>query len=284
MTDRQGAYSAQTDYQRRAYESHFPKRAEAVRSQLAHPLFRSFNDRVAGRILDAAGAAGTGTPHRGGGPVRVFEPGCGEGLLASALERVAAQRGIDLSYIGADLSPAALDLARSAVSGDLRVGDAAEVAAGLPEGSQDVVVAKNLLHHLPDPAGFLREVSRVLAPGGTVIAFEPRLGCPQFLLFNVLAARREAHYFRGQRRNAAAFRDAGYRVLSCDLFSWLPYELAFVIRPDWFRRRFSTGDPKVIARVSDIDDRLATALPWFACYAVWLATPTPTSGAGRAGA
>ena len=272
MRGREAVHNAQIDYQRRAYESHFPKRAAAVRNQLAHPLFRSFNDRVAGLILDAADG---GRAHRAQGPVRVFEPGCGEGLLGSALERVAADRRVDMAYIGADLSPAALDLARTAVSGELRVGDAAEVAAALPAGSQDVVVAKNLLHHLPDPAAFLRQVRPVLAPGGRVIAFEPRLGCPQFLLFNILAARRERHFFRGQRRNSAAFRDAGYTVLSCDLFSWLPYELFFVIRQEWFRRRFSTADPKVIARVSEPDDRLARVLPWFACYAVWLATPEP---------
>jgi SAM-dependent methyltransferase len=225
---------------------------------------------VAGLVLDAAGAD---RPVDRQAPLRVFETGCGEGLLGASLERVAAQRRIDLSYTGADLSEAALDLARSAVSGDLRVGDAVEVAATLPAASQHVVVAKNLLHHLPDPTSYLREVSRVLAPGGTVIAFEPRLGCPQFLLFNVLAARRERHYFQGQRRNAAAFRDAGYRVLGCELFSWLPYELAFVIRFDWFRRRFPTDDTRTIERVSALDDRLARTLPWLACYAVWVATP-----------
>lgn len=271
MNRRESVHDAQTDYQRRAYDSHFPKRADAVRSQLAHPLFSSFNDRVAGLILDAAGVAGAAP----GDTVHIFEPGCGEGLLGAALERVAAQREVDLSYIGADLSAAALELAGSAVTGELRVGDAAEVATALPAGSQHVVVAKNLLHHLPDPTSFLREVSRVLAPGGTVIAFEPRLGCPQFMLFNVLAAKRERHFFEGQRRNAAAFKSAGYRVISCELFSWLPYELAFVIRFDWFRRWLSTDDEGFIAKVSRIDDRLTRSLPWFACYAVWLATPDP---------
>lgn len=261
---------AQVEFQRRAYESHFPKRTQAVRSQLAHPLFRSFNDRVAGLVLDAGGGGRAVDSRR---TLRVFEPGCGEGLLGAALERVAAERGIEMSYTGADLSQAALELATSAVSGNLTVGEAAEVAATLPAASQHVVVAKNLLHHLPDPSAFLREVGRILAPGGAVIAFEPRLGCPQFMLFNVLEFRRERHYFQGQRRNAAAFRDAGYRVLSCDLFSWLPYELAFVIRLDWFRRLFSTDDERIIARVSRVDDGLARAVPWLACYAVWLATP-----------
>lgn len=270
MRRREATQSAQLDYQRQAYESHFPKRAGIVRDQLAHPLFRSFNDRVAGLAIDAGEAARAS----GNEPtLRVFEPGCGEALLGASLQRVAAERGIDMAYTGADLSPAALELARDAVQGDLRAGDAVEVAAGLPAGSQHVVVAKNLLHHLPDPTAFLREVRRILAPNGRVIAFEPRLGCPQFLLFNVLEFRRERHYFEGQRRNAAAFRDAGYRVLSCDLFSWLPYELLFVIRLDWFRRLFGTDSPRTIAKWSDVDDRLTKALPWLACYAVWLGTP-----------
>jgi len=263
---------AQREYQRAFYDRHFPKRAAAVRSQLAHPLFSSFNDRVAGLVLDAPGG-GSPTPDR---PVRVFEPGCGEGLLGAAFQREAARRGRTLAYTGADLSEGALGLARSAVDGDLRLGDATEVTAALGAGSQDVIVAKNLLHHLDDPAAFLQEAARALAPGGRIVAFEPRLGCPQFLLFNVLAARRERHYFRGQRRNAEAFATAGLRVLSCDRFSWLPYELAFVIRPEVFRRIFSTGDPARIAGISALDDRLAAAVPWLACYAVWIAGPLAT--------
>lgn len=278
MNRRESVHDAQIDYQRQAYERHFPKRAHVIRSQLAHPLFRSFNDRVAGLVIDAGAEGRASDPDR---TLRVFEPGCGEALLGASLERVAAERGIDMAYTGADLSPAALDLASSVVSGDLRAGDAAEVAATLPAASQHVVVAKNLLHHLPDPTAFLREVRRILAPGGTVIAFEPRLGCPQFLLFNLLEFRREKHYFEGQRRNAAAFRDAGYRVLSCDLFSWLPYELLFVIRLDWFRRLFSTDDERTIARWTKVDDRLAKALPWLACYAVWLGTPEAGASSRR---
>ncbi len=263
--------NAHREYQRNFYDQHFAKREAAVRDQLAHPLFRSFNDRVAQRVFDL----GLERPESrvGGRPVTVFEPGCGEGLVASALERMARARGTELAYTGSDLSGAAMELARSAVDGTFLVGDATEVAATLPAGSQDVVVAKNLLHHLDDPVGFLRQAARVLVPGGRVVAFEPRLGCPQFLLFNLLAARRERHYFEGQRRNRTSFAAAGFRVLDCPRFSWLPYELAFVIRPDWIRRLCSTDDPRTIRRVSDVDDRLAATLGWFSCYAVWVATP-----------
>ena len=60
MNRRESVHDAQLEFQRQAYESHFPKRAAVVRSQLAHPLFSSFNDRVAGLVLDAAGGAGAG--------------------------------------------------------------------------------------------------------------------------------------------------------------------------------------------------------------------------------
>lgn len=261
--------NAHRDYQRSFYDQHFAKREAAVRQQLAHPLFRSFNDRVAQHVLEV-GLRQPAT-RDDGSPVRVFEPGCGEGLVASALERTASANGVDLAYVGSDLSGAALELASAAVDGTFLVGDATEVAATLASQSQDIVIAKNLLHHLDDPVAFLRQAARVLVPGGRVVAFEPRLGCPQFLLFNLLAPRRERHYFKGQGRNRAAFTDAGLRVLGCQRFSWLPYELAFVIRPDWFRRLCSTEDARTIERVSQIDERLAARLGWFSCYSVWVA-------------
>lgn len=259
------------DYQRRYYDGHFDRRAKSVAEQQVHPLFCSFNDRLAGLVLDAAGT-GTGT-RAAEQPVRVFEPGCGEGLLGAALVRVAAARGLGLAYTGADLSRAALDVARTSVTGDFLTGDAAETAAALAPASQDVVVAKNLLHHLDDPAGFLRATAGALAPGGRVVAFEPRLGCPQFLLFNVLAARRERHFFRGQARNEAAFEAAGFQVLDRRRFTWLPYELAFVIRPGVFRRLLGSDDPRLLSAVSRADARLTSTLPWLACYEVWTATP-----------
>ncbi len=252
-------------YQRAYYDRHYARRAAAVREQHVHPLFRSFNERSAALVLGAAGNSV--------GPLSVFEIGCGEGLLGSAVERLAAEQGRSVTYTGSDLSASALDIAREVVTGRLLVGDASQVAAQLPPASQDVVVAKNLLHHLDDPAGLLATVMPMLAPGGRVVAFEPRLGCPQFLLFNLLAARRERHYFEGQRRNRAAFTTAGYRVVSCDRFSWLPYELAFVIRPGVFRRLFSTSDPATIAKVSSTDDALAKRLAALACYAVWVGEP-----------
>jgi SAM-dependent methyltransferase len=256
------------EFQRTFYDRHFGKRAAAVRDQLGHPLFRSFNDRVA-ELVFALGEVGDGRP------VRLLEVGCGEGLLAAAIHRKAEERGVELDYSGADVSAAALELARSHVPGDLVVGDAVELLDGMAAGSQDVIVAKNLLHHLDDPATFLREAGRVVGPSGRLVIFEPNLGCPQFLLFNVLAFRRERYYFFGRRRNLDALRRAGLRVLRTELFSWLPYELAFVIRFDWFRRLLSFGSPRAVAAISRLDERLTRWLPALACYVVWATAPSP---------
>ena len=255
-------------FQREFYDRHFGQRELAVRDQLAHPLFRSFNDRTA-RLAFAMGLEGRSLDH----PVRFFEVGCGEGLVADGIHRMAVELGIDLAYTGLDVSASAVELARTHVAGELMVGDAHEVLQGVEPGSQDIVMGKNLLHHLDDPATFLRQAGRVVGAGGRIIIFEPNLACPQFLLFNTLAFRREQHYFKGRRRNLQAFADAGLHILRTQQFSWLPYELAFVIRYPWLRRLFSTEDATTIARVSRWDDTLARKVPALACYTVWAATP-----------
>ena len=260
------------EFQRTFYDRHFGKRGEAVRDQLAHPLFRSFNDRVAA-LAFTLGDVGTAAERT----VRVLEVGCGEGLLADAIHRTADGLGLGLEYTGADVSASALELAGTHVAGSLLVGDAVELLQGMAAASQDVIVAKNLLHHLDDPATFLREAGRVVGPDGRLVIFEPNLGCPQFLLFNVLAFRRERYYFSGRRRNLDAIQRAGLRIVRTELFSWLPYELLFVIRFDWFRRLFSFGSPRAVAAVSRIDDRLTRWLPPLACYVVWSTAPSPSA-------
>lgn len=262
------------EFQRTFYDRHFGKRGRAVSDQLAHPLFRSFNDRVSA-LAFALGELGTAA---GGRRVRVLEVGCGEGLLAAAIRRTADDLGLELEYTGADVSVSALELAATHVTGELLVGDAVELLKAMDAASQDVVVAKNLLHHLDDPTTFLREAGRVVGPDGRLVIFEPNLGCPQFLLFNLLAFRRERYYFSGRRRNLDAIERAGLRIVRTELFGWLPYELAFVIRFAWFRRLFSFGSPRAVAAVSRLDDRLTRWLSPLACYVVWATAPSPPAG------
>jgi SAM-dependent methyltransferase len=251
--------------QQEFYDSHYAKRTAAVREQLAHPLFRSYHDRLAARILDLAG------PLEADAPYRVFEPGCGEGFVGAGICRVAGERGIKVEYTGTDISASALDLARPTLGDDLIVGDALEVTSGLPSASRDLVVMKNLLHHLDNPADLLRDAGRVAGPDGKVAAVEARLTSPPALVFNCLAPKREKYFFKGQRRHLEAFRDAGLRIVGHEQFSFFPYELFFHIRPSVFRRVLSTDNPRTIERVSAWDDRLATVLSPISSYWIWVA-------------
>lgn len=265
---------SQREYQKRYYDRHYDTRAALVREQLAHPLFRSFYDRMAARILDQVqGTVGEGRS------LRVFEAGCGEGFLGSAVCRMAAQRGLVVTYSGADLSEAALELARPAVGDALLVGDATEVTASLPTDSRDVVIVKNLLHHLEDPAAMLREAGRVVGPNGRVVVVEARRAGPQFWVVMLTAPKRERFLFSGPRRNVAALESAGLVMVHGERFSWLPYELSFCIRFGTLRRLLAKDDPRVIERVSKLDDRLAARLPALTSYDIWVTAPVSFSRA-----
>lgn len=95
---------------------------------------------------------------------RILDAGCGSGPLAQALQ----QRGATVT--GFDASSAMVDLARARLGedADLRVHDLADP---LPYADRafDDVVASLVLHYLEDWSGPLRELHRVLEPGGRLI-------------------------------------------------------------------------------------------------------------------
>lgn len=94
---------------------------------------------------------------------RVLDAGCGTGYLAAGLRRARP----DVVVVGSDLSAGMLANARDAGAWPLVQGDAGRLPFG--DGAFDLVVARGVLHHLPDVAGALAEWRRVLAPGGTVV-------------------------------------------------------------------------------------------------------------------
>ncbi len=99
---------------------------------------------------------------------RVLDVGCGDGLTSGAW--LAANGRI---YRGVDISSAAVSSARGAGL------DAAEIsdAGSLPfePNSFDAVVCIEVLEHLFDPAVALREITRILKPGGLFVATVPNV-------------------------------------------------------------------------------------------------------------
>ncbi len=241
-----------------------------VRDQFAHPAFSSFWDRLGGEVLELAERA-IGRP--GDRPWRIVEPACGEGFLGAAIERVAQRRGLEVAYTGSDLSASAVDLAREEVKGTLLAGDATEVVGAMAPGSQDVVVAKNLLHHIDDPQGFLAAAARAVGDQGCVVVVEARLGCPQCFAISLLDVRREKYFFRGRSRNLAAIGGAGLRIVAEERFNFLPYEIAFHIRPGFLRRLFGTHDRSKLDAAARLDRQLERRLPWLTHYVIWVLVP-----------
>lgn len=96
----------------------------------------------------------------------VLDAGCGGGLVAKGLAEVGAV------VVGLDQSPSSLQVARRAVGAV--AGGRFHAAGGqlerLPfaDGAFDAVVAADVLEHVPDLPAVVRELSRVLAPGGSL--------------------------------------------------------------------------------------------------------------------
>ncbi|WP_374118890.1 class I SAM-dependent methyltransferase [Streptomyces odontomachi] len=101
----------------------------------------------------------------------VLDAGCGTGRALPALREAVGAQG---TVLGADLTPAMIDTAVEAgrhVCGQLLVADVAR----LPLRSEvlDAVFAAGLISHLPRPEDNLRELARVVRPGGRLALFHP---------------------------------------------------------------------------------------------------------------
>jgi len=102
-------------------------------------------------------------------PARVLDIGCGTGKLARRL----AQRGS--SVVGLDLCEPMVRQARGKLNGDgsrvrLAVGDSEHLP--FAAGSFDAVTCSNSFHHYPNQTAVIREMFRVLQPGGHLLVLD----------------------------------------------------------------------------------------------------------------
>ncbi|MFN8639198.1 MAG: class I SAM-dependent methyltransferase [Dehalococcoidia bacterium] len=132
---------------------------------------------------------------------RVLDLGCGVGEYVRAFARRGARA------LGCDIEVARLVEARA--RGTTNVLAAAGEALPFRTGSLDVVVLNEVIEHVADDAATMREVGRVLAPGGTCVIFAPNQLFP-FETHGVYVT------FRGQRR---------YIFGNIPLVNWLPPSL-----------------------------------------------------------
>ena len=97
---------------------------------------------------------------------RVLDVGCGGGLLAEAMAAKGARvTGIDM--VGPALAVAQKHASEGGLSVDYRR-STAEAWAGEHREAYDVVTCMELVEHVPDPAGLITALARMVRPGGDV--------------------------------------------------------------------------------------------------------------------
>jgi ubiquinone/menaquinone biosynthesis C-methylase UbiE len=113
-------------------------------------------------------------------PAVVVDLGCGSGAFSAVL----AKKGYQVT--GIDLSQGMIALASKlfphrGCGPKFSVGDVEQLP--FADASLDGVMMSGLLHHLPDPSLCIRELMRVLKPGGIFMAFDPNRANPFMYLY-----------------------------------------------------------------------------------------------------
>ena len=196
---------------------------------------------------------------------RVLDLGCGTGILLGRLsERYRLVVGLDLSHemlLGFDPTTTAPGAHVGLVRGDM-------TTLPFADRSVDLVFCRSALHHMDDEIGVLREVRRVLRPGGRLVVGEPANDNPLFRLARFVARRLPSFgkthtidraYTRKQLR--ALFDAAGLEVRREVRFGFVAY--ALLDNPDlvpvlsWLPVAWANG----VARALRSLDRLLARLP-----------------------
>lgn len=127
--------------------------------------------------------------------LRVLEIGCGLGTDGAQFARAGAD------YTGVDLTDAAVSLARRRfelfdLPGKFRTADAEKL--DFPDESFDLVYSHGVLHHTPDTEAAVREIRRVLRPGGRAIVMLYHRDSYNYRINICLLRRAGAHLLKGE--------------------------------------------------------------------------------------
>lgn len=154
--------AASFDEHRATYGSHVP---------LVQMFYGARRDAVSDFVGKISGAV-------------ALEIGCGSGEYLRVLEGAGASHvaGFDLSFLYARQA--------RALSGVAGVFQASASTIPVRSASVDIVLATEVLEHLPEPEVLLDEAERILAPGGQLVLTTPNPASMHDLLYRVKRRRR----------------------------------------------------------------------------------------------
>jgi SAM-dependent methyltransferase len=196
---------------------------------------------------------------------RLLDVGCGSGDIV----KLAGESGLEAR--GVEFSAEAVRYARETRGLEVREGTLE--SAALPEGSLDGVSLFHVLEHLPDPVGTLREVRRVLKPGGLVLIQVPNFASWQARLFgarwHAVEAPRHFHHFTPETLTRAV-QAAGLEPVAIDHHSFRCSPVAFVssafpeLEPHVFLLKEQRGERQLVQKA------VYLALTWAFVPLSWL--------------
>jgi len=133
---------------------------------------------------------------------RLLDVGCGTGF------HIAEVRRLGFDAVGVEPGPELRTRAR-ANNPDARIEDGQIEDLPFPDASFDVVMAIEVIRHLAVPAAGVRELARVLRPGGlALVTAAPRWSLNGYAAINAVTSRVQVPTFTKARQSFVSVRDA----------------------------------------------------------------------------
>jgi ubiquinone/menaquinone biosynthesis C-methylase UbiE len=186
-----------------------PDFADFFEQELVPAIF----DRYARDLLERARPFGPSD--------RILDLGCGTGIVARILR---GRLGGGARLTGLDINAPMLAKA-AGIAPDIEWREGNACALPFADGSFDVVLSQQMLQFVPDREAAVREIRRVLAPGGRLIAstWRPRSEQP---LFEALGRIAEKHLGPGSDKRFSLDGDALRELLAAAGFVDIRLETA----------------------------------------------------------
>ncbi len=177
----------------------------------------------------------------------VLEIGCGLGTDGAQFAKAGA------NYTGVDLTDAAVELAQKRfelfdLPGTFRTADAENL--DFADESFDLVYSHGVLHHTPDTAKAVREVHRVLKPGGRAVVMLYHRDSYNYRVNIRVLRRLGAHLLKSERGLKLVHRLTGEPVESLrEHARSLKEDAQSYLAPDQFLSQHTDGAGNPLARV-----------------------------------
>ena len=148
---------------------------------------------------------------------KLLDLGCGAGENSVYFAKKGAL------CVASDYSPGMVEVAMqlaAANSVEIEGRTMNAIALDCPDNTFDIVYAANLLHHLPDPEAVIKEMHRVLKPGGKACFWEPLKHNPIINVYRRMATSVRTEDETPLDINIVKFVESKFTQTTCDTF-WL---------------------------------------------------------------